>query len=193
MPDPGDSRLEGPRSSLAPSWLTLDTVLEDGDWQSFGPTVELVAAASAALARHPRFMGTAEAEACVALSDDAAVRRLNAQFRGFDKATNVLSFPASETSLTQKARIRNLGDIVLAQETIARESAEQEIPRAHHLQHLVVHGLLHLLGFDHETEEEANEMEALEIEILSDLGIPDPYSDAPGTIGPAGITAEQRQ
>ena len=88
------------------------------------------------------------------------------------QATNVLSFPAA-----CPARAETLGDIVLALETVEREAAEQGIPFAHHLQHLVVHGLLHLLGLDHETEAQAREMEAVEVEVLAGLDVADPYKD----------------
>jgi probable rRNA maturation factor len=114
--------------------------------------------------------------ACVLLSDASHVRRLNAEFRGKDKATNVLSFPASRAGATNSDEPASLGDIVLALDVVAQEAREQGVPVAHHLQHLVIHGLLHLLGFDHETGGDAGRMEELEIEILADLGIPDPYS-----------------
>lgn len=108
------------------------------------------------------------------LADDAAIRKLNAEFRKLDKPTNVLSFPAPEMPGEGSSA---LGDIALAYETCAREAAEEEKPLAHHLSHLVVHGVLHLLGYDHEDDAEADEMEALETEVLASLGIADPYAD----------------
>jgi probable rRNA maturation factor len=130
-----------------------------------------------ALSRHPEFADEPASSLCIALSDDASVQKLNAGFRGKDKPTNVLSFPAGETAVADaETGARPLGDIILALETVMAEAAEQEKPAAHHFQHLVVHGALHLLGFDHETDSEASEMESLEIEILAGLGIPDPYA-----------------
>lgn len=165
-------------SGAHPSWLEVEVVEDAGDWSSLSPVEGLVAAAAAALAAHPRFAGEAAATACLALSDDAAVRALNKSYRGKDKATNVLSFPAPETAAREDSGgARSLGDVVLAVETVAREAEEQAIAPAGHFQHLVVHGLLHLLGFDHETETEALEMERLEVEILAALGIEDPYHD----------------
>lgn len=110
----------------------------------------------------------------VTFTDDAAIRILNAQWRGQDKPTNVLSFPAFPEG--GEAVPPMLGDIVLARETIAREAALDEKPFDHHLTHLVAHGLLHLLGYDHETDEEAEEMEGVERRILASLAIPDPYA-----------------
>ncbi|MDD3444006.1 MAG: rRNA maturation RNase YbeY [Zavarzinia sp.] len=121
--------------------------------------------------------GPVEIDIC--LADDEAVRLLNRDWRGKDKPTNVLSFPGLEGALAASLPAeapRPLGDIVLAFETCAREAAEQGKPFAHHVQHLVVHGVLHLLGLDHETEAEAEDMEALETRILSTLGLPDPYA-----------------
>ena len=117
-------------------------------------------------------------EACVAFTGDAEVRRLNAQYRGQDKATNVLSFAAGPQPVMPGAPVQSrfLGDIVLAAETIASEAAALGIPMAHHVQHLVVHGVLHLMGLDHETDAEAQRMEARESLILASLGIADPYS-----------------
>ena len=113
------------------------------------------------------------AELCVHLADDAHIRTLNARWRGLDKPTNVLSFPAAEPA--QLAQARLLGDIVLAYETVAREAADEGKPLADHYRHLVVHGFLHLLGFDHETDVEAQAMEAMETRILARLGVADPY------------------
>jgi len=174
MPDESDSRSLGEGRPKAPLWLSLDILHEAGDWTRFSDRDERIEAAARALALHPRFAGRKSMEACVALSDDATVQSLNAQFRGKDKPTNVLSFPVPE--MPGQDLSGQLGDVVLAEETVAREADEQGIPAVHHLQHLVVHGLLHLLGFDHETEADAEEMEALEIEVLAKLGIANPYA-----------------
>lgn len=116
------------------------------------------------------------AELCVHLADDAQVRELNARWRGLDKPTNVLSFPAVDPAHLAGARL--LGDIVLAYETVAREAEAEGKPLADHFRHLIVHGFLHLVGFDHETDAEAEVMEAMETRILARLGVADPYRAA---------------
>jgi probable rRNA maturation factor len=113
------------------------------------------------------------AELCIHLADDAHVRELNAHWRGLDKATNVLSFPAADAARIEAARL--LGDIVLAFETVAREAEAEGKPIVDHYRHLVVHGFLHLIGFDHERDDEAQRMEAMETRILARLGVADPY------------------
>ena len=113
------------------------------------------------------------AELCVHLVDDARVRDLNARWLGLDEATNVLSFPTVEPAHVDQARL--LGDIVLGFETMAREAGAEGKPLADHYRHLVVHGFLHLIGFDHETDFDAQRMEAMEMRILARLGVADPY------------------
>ncbi|MDR6658174.1 rRNA maturation RNase YbeY [Tardiphaga sp. 1201_B9_N1_1] len=123
---------------------------------------------------------TADAELAIMLTDDAGIRTLNQNWRGIDKPTNVLSFPAlqpPEGADEPDDMPRMLGDIAIAYETTRREADEEEKSFANHLSHLAIHGFLHLVGYDHEKDDEAEEMEALEREILATLGIPDPYAD----------------
>lgn len=121
---------------------------------------------------------TADAEIAVMLTDDPGIRTLNANWRGFDKPTNVLSFPALQPEGKAPADApRMLGDIAIAYQTTRREADEEGKLFAHHLSHLAVHGFLHLIGYDHETDAEAEEMEQLEREILAQLDVPDPYAD----------------
>lgn len=116
----------------------------------------------------------AGAEIGVQLVDDAQIRALNAQWRRQDKPTNVLSFPASTPEKIAAAPM--LGDIVIAFETTQREAAEEGKTLADHTAHLLVHGFLHLLGFDHQNPAEAERMEKLETKIMTGLGISDPYA-----------------
>lgn len=157
--------------------LATDFLYEAGDWAFFEPIEEAVSEVVLALARHVEL--DKPCSVTIVFSDDAQVRRLNREWRDQDKPTNVLSFPAPPQSLPDDFpphTLPHLGDIVLAAETVAREAAEEsKLPR-HHLQHLVVHGLLHLLGYDHLEPDEADEMEALETCILATLGVPDPYA-----------------
>jgi len=162
---------EGDEGSEPPERLHLDILVEEGDWSAFEPIEETICAVADIVAR--RF-DLANVEVAVALSSDERVRVLNRDYRGKDKPTNVLSFPTGSAVLPEGSR-RPLGDLILAAETVAREAAAENKPPHHHLQHLVLHGLLHLLGYDHETEAEALTMEALEVELLAELGVPDPY------------------
>jgi probable rRNA maturation factor len=169
----------GPRSpapqGATQSWLDVDIVLEDEDWPDPAQTEAVIRGAAEALARHAGMRGMAASAACVALSSDAQVQVLNAGYRGMDKPTNVLSFPAPASPVAQPVRL--LGDVALARETVQREAGERGISVSDHLAHLTIHGLLHLLGYDHETDDEAIAMERLETEILAGLGIADPYGD----------------
>jgi probable rRNA maturation factor len=120
-------------------------------------------------------------EVSLLLTDDAQVRELNRDYRGQDKPTNVLSFAAlDEDSPIPPDGPILLGDVIIARETCAREAADEDKKLSFHLSHLVVHGVLHLLGYDHIEDDEAEEMESLERSILAGLGIPDPYRGEPG-------------
>lgn len=132
-----------------------------------------VRAARAALAAGGAPSG--RAELAIVLADDALLQKLNREWRGRDAPTNVLSFPAGEGGPVAPEAPLLLGDVVLAFETVAAEAQTQGKSLADHLAHLVVHGVLHLLGFDHEGAAEAQRMEALETQVLAGLGIADPY------------------
>jgi probable rRNA maturation factor len=136
------------------------------------PEARVRKAARAALKQMKTARG--RSQLTVRLSGDRDVRRLNHDFRGKDKPTNVLSFPAGD-GLRPRGTPLMLGDIVIAYGTVAREAAAQGKPIRDHLLHLVVHGVLHLLGHDHQRPAEATRMERLETEILAGFGIRDPY------------------
>jgi probable rRNA maturation factor len=158
-----------------PLSLDIDVVHEGGDWSAVAGADDLVRAAAAALAAE---LDLAASEACVALSSDEQVAKLNKSYRGKAAPTNVLSFPAGPTIPIDENEARFLGDVVLALETLQREAGDLGLPIEHHMQHLLVHGLLHLFGYDHEMDEEARAMESLEVRILKRLGIADPYAAA---------------
>jgi probable rRNA maturation factor len=161
--------------------LTLDIVCDEprwGDLDALAPDIERWAEAAAAGAMRELDESGAFA-AALKLSNDAEVQELNRRYRGKDRPTNVLSFPfGDDWPAAPGDEPLPLGDIIVAYETVAREAAEQGKPLRHHLAHLVVHGILHLWGFDHEDAAEAEEMEALERDILAQLAVPNPYEDA---------------
>lgn len=160
-----------------PQRLSVEIIDEAGEWSRLGDIAVALQPALDAVAHHRVLAGHWPAEACIALTDDAAMRRLNGQFRSKDKPTNVLSFPAA-ASPGAPAGSRQIGDIALGYETVVREAGELDIPPLDHIRHLVIHGLLHLMGFDHETDDDAEAMEALEIELLASIGLPNPYEEA---------------
>ncbi len=174
--DPASLSTEPVESSEADTALRLRVAIveEDGDWSRFDEAERAIEAAAAALVRHPLSGLAREGSASVVLGSDALVQRLNRSYRAKDSPTNVLSFPYQGPPGAEDEGY--LGDIVLAAETILREAAEREVEPSRHLQHLVVHGLLHLLGHDHQTDAEAEAMESLETEMLATLGIADPYA-----------------
>ncbi|MET3519566.1 MULTISPECIES: rRNA maturation RNase YbeY [unclassified Mesorhizobium] len=153
--------------------VDIDISIEAGDWPDEAGLTRLVDRAVAAAFAETGVDGASELS--IVFSDDAHIRTLNAGWRGKDKPTNVLSFPAFPFPKGGPLPPM-LGDIVLAAETVAREAALEDKPLANHITHLVIHGLLHLLGHDHETDAEAEEMEAIERAALARLAIPDPYA-----------------
>jgi probable rRNA maturation factor len=120
---------------------------------------------------------SALSEVSIVLTDDDEIRALNQTWRGKDAPTNVLSFPAGEPFGDIPGEPRPLGDVILGGETVLAEAKAKGIPAADHASHLVVHGMLHLLGYDHDGDEDALRMETLETEVLGRLGIADPYDD----------------
>ncbi len=155
--------------------ILADILVEADGWPAEGDLQALVDRALAAC-RTAELPAIAEdAEVSLVFTDDARVRALNRQYRDKDRPTNVLSFPAAPLAPGRLGPL--LGDIVIARETIAAESRAQGLDFADHLTHLIVHGFLHLLGYDHENDGEAAVMERLETAILGRLGIADPYAE----------------
>jgi probable rRNA maturation factor len=145
-----------------------------GDWDSRIDWPALARSAVHAAIAHSRHPGLADSEVSVKLTSDEEVRTLNAAWRGKDRATNVLSFPMAAEAELASAQL--LGDIVLAQGICAAEAADKGVGLETHAAHLVVHGTLHLLGYDHETSDAAaEEMEEAERRALASIGIADPY------------------
>ena len=174
---PRGRRLAPPPEKTSPE-INLDVRAQSRRWHELGKLPSLRAllneALDAGIAVAPR-KPMPGAELSLLLTDDKRIRIVNRDWRGFDKPTNVLSFPAAPPERIAGSPV--LGDIVLALETLEREAQAEEKSFGDHLSHLVVHGLLHLLGEDHETPAEAERMEALEIAALARLGIADPYAD----------------
>lgn len=166
---------EPPSTKPSDSSHEIGVLVEDAGWTGALPEVEaLVERAVLAVLAAEAAPGE-PLELSVLLAGDAAVRDLNARYRGQDRPTNVLSFPADAEALPGEPRL--LGDLALAFSTCRREAGEQGKPLAAHLTHLIVHGTLHLLGHDHEVDEEAEAMEERERGLLAGLGLPDPYAE----------------
>ena len=157
----------------------IDIRIEFDGWRDDPPSAEEFACEAAlaaiGLAGPPATPAT-PIELSILLTGDAAVAELNARWRGKEGPTNVLSFPGDTTPGNGPPVL--LGDVVIAFETLHAEALSAEIPATDHLRHLVIHGVLHLLGYDHENDIDAAVMEAREIELLGTLGVPDPYAAA---------------
>lgn len=153
--------------------ITLHLSCDAPGWKTLAGRRRLILTALEAGLAAPPVAPLAGAEISLLLTDDARMRTINRDWRGFDKPTNVLSFPAAPASAIARSPV--LGDIVLAYETVAREAQEESKTLAQHVAHLVIHGLYHLLGDDHETEAQAERMERREAAALARLGIANPY------------------
>lgn len=159
----------------------LDLSIEAGTWPGDAELHDLVERVVGMACDHLALELVPGTELSLVFTDDAHVRELNGEWRGKDTATNVLSFPGGDETEPPFGPL--LGDLVFAEETVTREAGDLEIAFSDHLSHLVVHGFLHLLGYDHQMEDEAEEMEETERRILSQLGIADPYREPPLTNG----------
>lgn len=162
-------------SSHVEGGLDIDLMIEEGAWPSEVALRALVDRAVPAALAEAEVEIVDGVELSLVFTDDDSIQALNAEWRQKDKPTNVLSFPAFPMAPGDPLPPM-LGDIVLAYETVAREAELEQKPLENHITHLIIHGLLHLLGYDHETDEEAEEMEALERQALARLAIPDPYA-----------------
>lgn len=153
--------------------LEIDIAVEAGGWTSLGDLEPLIGRAVMAGLSVAGLQPMAGAELSILLTDDARMRQINRAWRATDKPTNVLSFPAVPADRVATSPL--LGDIALAYETVQREAGAESRTLEAHLSHLVIHGLLHLLGDDHETDADADLMEAREVAALARLGYADPY------------------
>ncbi|GHE54335.1 endoribonuclease YbeY [Camelimonas fluminis] len=168
----------------------IDVVIESPLWQALRDAEALAGRAALAAVAASGVAVMDGAELSLMLADDAAVQELNRTWRGKDKPTNVLSWPAADPD--DLVRSPHCGDIAVAYETLVREAADEGKTVADHFTHLVVHGVLHLLGYDHETDDEAEEMETLETDVLAGLGVADPYGpDGAGMSNVAGEALER--
>jgi probable rRNA maturation factor len=156
--------------------IAIDVSVGAGDWPGEDVLQAMARRCVDAATASLDFAG-ADSELSILFTDDATIRELNAEWRGKDKPTNVLSFPAFPVRRGE-APGPMLGDIVIAFETVRSESELEGKSFDDHLHHLIVHGFLHLLGYDHENDMDADEMEAAERAILADMGVSDPYSVA---------------
>lgn len=170
-------------TNAAPSGvaLTLDSRIEAGDWQTLSTLDALAMETFQAILREKTFFMNRTvlngSEISLLFTNDESIQAINQTHRDQNNPTNVLSFPQHPANANRFGPC--LGDLVFASETIIREAELENKPLHHHLQHLMMHGFLHLVGYDHETDVEADEMESLEIKILDTLQIPNPY-DLPG-------------
>jgi probable rRNA maturation factor len=159
-----------PLSQQRASPLQIDIQMQSPLWDAQPLAAQTIRAAIGAAAS---ILSTAGGEVSIVLTNDSAIRDLNRGWRGIDKPTNVLSFPVSSQTISGETRL--LGDIVIAYETLERECDDENRIFLHHLAHLAVHGFLHLIGYDHQTDVQAEEMEGLESKIMMRLNLPDPY------------------
>jgi len=156
--------------------VRVEFVENDRRWRAALPARTLARQAVAAALAECGVKLARGAEMCIHLVNDEEIRGVNKQWRDKDAPTNVLSFPAVDAAHVAESKL--LGDVLIALETLEREAAEEGRSLTDHFRHLVVHGFLHLLGYDHIEDDEAEAMEALETRALQRLGVADPYADS---------------
>ena len=166
----------GPSRSSGASPLEIEIVRHSELWDSIEVSGDALSRAALAAFAASSAAPDAPREVTLVLTDDDEMRELNRTWRGKDSSTNVLSFPVGEPVGEAHGEPSPLGDIVLAGEAVIEEAKVKGIPAADHAAHLVVHGMLHLLGFDHERDADAERMESFETKVLAGLGIADPYA-----------------
>lgn len=159
--------------ATAETGLTIDLRISDARWSELGDCDQFAAHVLGMAAARQGEAG----EIAILLTDDAEMRALNKQWRGLDKATDVLSFPGEGPEIPGQPQY--LGDIAVGYETARRDADAMQRPFEAHMAHLLIHGFLHLLGYDHIEPEDAKVMEPLEAELLAGLGWPDPYATGP--------------
>jgi probable rRNA maturation factor len=172
--------------------IEIELTVADAGWSAIADPHGRIGQAVSAAVRLTGLPVRAGMELSVLLTSDDEVRALNEAYRGRNEPTNVLSFPqAAPQDGPQAGPAWPIGDIVLAWQTVAREARGEGRPVEHHFTHLAVHGLLHLFGYDHDTDPAAQRMEQMERRILASLGIPDPYGPDPDASGSPAMAAEQ--
>ena len=167
------SKSPTPKRSKTKNPPEIEVIIRSARWRKRPSARTIVKTAILAAARA---VSTPPNELAIVLSDDSAIRALNRDWRGKNAPTNVLSFPAAAPGKGQPGS-PYVGDIVIAYQTAVREAAAEGKPFNHHLTHLAIHGYLHLLGYDHENDRDAEKMERLERKILKRLAVPDPYAE----------------
>lgn len=158
----------------------IEISVQDPEWDKMGDIfniIKLTATIALNSALLPKSCIDRDLEISIVLANDDLVQILNREYREKDNATNVLTFASLDSEEIPTTGILNLGDVILSYQTIERESQEKGVFPIDHIKHLTVHGILHLLGYDHQTEDEANDMETLEIRILEQMGVQNPYTE----------------
>ncbi len=173
--------VQGRLEITLPAKPQIDISVQDPEWESMGDIEEIINLSAQTTLLHaiiPKPAAGREFEVSIVLANDDLVQILNKEYRDKDKPTNVLTFASLDAEEPPPTEgVLNLGDVILSFQTIERECQEQGKFLLDHVKHLTVHGVLHLLGYDHEDDDEATDMETLEIRILEKLGVQNPYTD----------------
>ncbi len=167
-------------SGANPPFPEIDVSVQDPAWEKIDKISNLVhkvASTTLTAAIIPRFAFGRALEVSIVLANDDLIQLLNREYRNKDAPTNVLSFATLDSEEPETGDVLNLGDVILSYQTIMREAEEQNKTITEHTMHLIVHGVLHVLGYNHQTDDSATDMETLEIRILERLGVQNPYTE----------------